>query len=79
MVIVRGKWAVRRWGWGPSDCQNVVGEGVRRAVAPQWGLCVLTVQVARAEISRRPRRDSDAEGKGCQLVTDRLFSWMLTE
>ena len=43
----------------------MVGVGWSRAGAPQRGLCVLTVQVAREEISRRwgPGGPGEEEGR----------------
>lgn len=42
------------WGCGPSDCQNWVVLGERRAGIPQPGFEEETVQEAREEISLRP-------------------------
>jgi hypothetical protein len=52
------KCTVRRWGWGPSLCQNREVDGWRRAATPQPGLLVLTVQEASDEISFSPRGGS---------------------
>jgi len=53
MLTSLKKWIFSVCGCGPSDCQNWVGDGCRRAVVPQEGLCVETVQDAREEISLR--------------------------
>lgn len=66
------KWMVRRWGWGPSDCQKREGEGERRAGTPQPGLWVETVQEAREEISRRRGKGGGWSGEvsiGCLEVS----------
>ena len=63
------KWMVRRCGCGPSDCQNREVDGWRRAEIPHPGLLVLTVQLAREEISFKPGGGSCVLGSGDAVVS----------